>query len=148
MGWNTGFSWVTDINKGCSLLMVLKLNVWRGICSVVRLDINILIGTSVWGLDGAKNSTEKPHLPHLFLEWHEISRSGIFSYGPKCKNAKIGQNWVFFVEKHAVYTKFWKYIPILWHICFLVDVVQEKNYKKLIINIHFNKILYFFKFFF
>ena len=34
MGWNTGFSPVTDLNKGCSLLTVLKLNVWQGVCSV------------------------------------------------------------------------------------------------------------------
>ena len=27
MGWNTGFSLVTNVNKGCFLLMVLKLNV-------------------------------------------------------------------------------------------------------------------------
>ena len=35
---------------------------------------------------------------------------------------------------HAVYTKFWKYIQILWPMCFLVDLVQKK---KIIINIHF-----------
>ena len=62
MGWNTGFSSVTDLNKGVSLFMVLKLIVWQGVCSVVRLDTNISIGTSVWGLEGAKNSTEKLHL--------------------------------------------------------------------------------------
>ena len=27
MGWNTGFSQVTDLNKGCSLLKMLKLKV-------------------------------------------------------------------------------------------------------------------------
>ena len=47
MGWNTRFSLITDLNKGFSLLTVLKLNVWRGVCSSVRLDTNILIGTSV-----------------------------------------------------------------------------------------------------
>ena len=47
MGWNTGFSLVTDLNKGCSLLMVLKLNGWQGVCSVARLDTNILVETSV-----------------------------------------------------------------------------------------------------
>ena len=47
MGWNTGFSPVTDLEKGCSLLTMLKLNVWQGVCSVVRLDTNIFIGTSV-----------------------------------------------------------------------------------------------------
>ena len=46
MGWNTGFCLATDLNKGCSLLTVLKPNVWRGVCSSVRLDTNILIGTS------------------------------------------------------------------------------------------------------
>ena len=47
MGWNTGFSLVTDLNKCCSLLRVLKLYVWQGICSSVRLDTDIFIGTSV-----------------------------------------------------------------------------------------------------
>ena len=47
MGWNTWFSPVTDLNKGCSLHRVLKLNVWQGGCSSVRLDTNIFIGTSV-----------------------------------------------------------------------------------------------------
>ena len=55
MGLNTEFSLVTDLNKGCSSLMVLKLNVWRRICSAVRLNTDILIGTSVWDLEGAKN---------------------------------------------------------------------------------------------
>ena len=39
MGWNTGFSPVTDLNKGCSLLTVLKLNVWRGVCSVFLCSV-------------------------------------------------------------------------------------------------------------
>ncbi len=47
MGWNTGFSLVTDWNKCCSLLRVLQLNDWQGVCSSVRLDTNIFIGTSV-----------------------------------------------------------------------------------------------------
>ena len=47
MGWNTGFISVTDLNKGCSLLTLLKLNVRQGVCSSVRLDTNIFIGTSV-----------------------------------------------------------------------------------------------------
>ena len=47
MGWNTGFSQVTDLNKGCWLLTVLKLNVWHQVYSSVRLDTDILIGTSV-----------------------------------------------------------------------------------------------------
>ena len=46
-GWNTGLSLVSDLNKGCSLLMVLKFNDWQGVCSSVRLDTDILIGTSV-----------------------------------------------------------------------------------------------------
>ena len=33
-----------------------------------------------------------------------------FSYGPSAKNAKIVQNWAISLEKHAVYTKFWKYM--------------------------------------
>ena len=47
MGWNTRFSLVTDLNKCCSLLKVLKPNVWQGVYSSVRLDTNIFIGTSV-----------------------------------------------------------------------------------------------------
>ena len=47
MGWNTGFSLVTALNKCCSLLTVLKPNVWQGVCSSVRLDTYIFIGTSV-----------------------------------------------------------------------------------------------------
>ena len=47
IGWNTGFSLVADLNKGCSLLTMLKLNVWQGVCISIRLDTNILIGTSV-----------------------------------------------------------------------------------------------------
>ena len=47
MGWYTGFSPVTDLNKGCFLLSMLKLNVWQGVFSSVRLDTNIFIGTSV-----------------------------------------------------------------------------------------------------
>ena len=47
MGWNRGFSLVADLNKGCSLLRMLKLNVCQGVCSSVRLDTDIFIGTSV-----------------------------------------------------------------------------------------------------
>ena len=47
MGWKTGFNLIIDLNKCCSLLMVLRLNVWQGVCSSVRLDTNILLGTSV-----------------------------------------------------------------------------------------------------
>ena len=47
MGWNTWFSPVTDLNKACSLLRMLQLNVYQGVCSFVRLDTNIFIGTSV-----------------------------------------------------------------------------------------------------
>ena len=63
MGWNTGFSPVTDLNKGCSLLRVLKLNVWQGVCSSVRLDTNIFIGTSVLNCQTIKS---------LFLQILEI----------------------------------------------------------------------------
>ena len=38
MGWNTGSSLVTDLNKCRSLLTVLKPYVWEGVCSSVRLD--------------------------------------------------------------------------------------------------------------
>ena len=47
MGWNTGLSLVTDLNKCCSLLTVIKLNVWQGVCRCVRLDTDIFIGTGV-----------------------------------------------------------------------------------------------------
>ena len=47
MGWNTGFSPVTDLNKGCSLLTMLKVYFFWGVCSSVRLDTDIFIGTSV-----------------------------------------------------------------------------------------------------
>ena len=33
MGWNIGFSLVTDLNKCWSLQRVLKLNVCQGVCS-------------------------------------------------------------------------------------------------------------------
>ena len=46
-GLNTGFSPVTDWNKGCCLLKMLKLNVYQGVCSSIILDTNIFIGTSV-----------------------------------------------------------------------------------------------------
>ena len=55
MGWNTGFSPVTDLNKGCSLLKMLKLNVWQEVCSSVRLDTNIFKGTSVLNCQTVKN---------------------------------------------------------------------------------------------
>ena len=101
MGWNTGLSLVTDLNKDSSLLMVLKLNVLQIVC-VVRLDTNIFIGISVWDLEGAKNSNEKPRLTLFF--WSYIigySRNSdfengtkfwggfFFSYGPKCKTLKL-----------------------------------------------------------
>ena len=48
MGWNTGFSQVTDLNKGCSLLKMLKLKVCWGVCSYVRLDTYNLTRTWTW----------------------------------------------------------------------------------------------------
>ena len=59
MGWNRGFSLATDLNKGCSLLMVLKPNVWQGVCSIVRLDTNMLIGTSVLNCQTLKHFLSK-----------------------------------------------------------------------------------------
>ena len=47
MGWNTGFSLVTDLNKQWSLLTVVRPNVWQGVCSSVILDTNFFIGTSL-----------------------------------------------------------------------------------------------------
>ena len=46
MSWNTGLSLVIDWNKCCSLLRVLKLNDWQGVCSSGSLDTNVCIGTS------------------------------------------------------------------------------------------------------
>ena len=47
IGQNTWFNPVTDLNKGCSLLTMLKPNVCQGVCSSVRLNTDIFIGTSV-----------------------------------------------------------------------------------------------------
>ena len=47
MSRKTGFSSINNLYKGCSLLTVLKSNVWQGVCSTVRLDTNIFLGTSV-----------------------------------------------------------------------------------------------------
>ena len=60
---------VTDLNKGCCLPMVLKHNVWRRSGSVVTLETNILIGSSVWGLERANNRTEKLHLTLFFVSY-------------------------------------------------------------------------------
>ena len=83
MGWNTGFSQVTDLNKGCSLPIVLKLDVWREVGSVVRLDTNMLIGTSVWGLEEAKNRTQKPHLTLFLSHIIDYSKNSDFDNGLK-----------------------------------------------------------------
>ena len=66
MGQNTGFSPVTDLNKGCSLIIKLKLYVCRGVCSYVRLDTDIFIGTSVRNCQTLKT---------LFLQIPEIKMS-------------------------------------------------------------------------
>ena len=66
MGWNTGFSLVTDLKKGLFLTYCAKTYVLQRACSVVRLDTDILIGTSVRDLEGAKNSTQKPHLTFFY----------------------------------------------------------------------------------
>ena len=70
-----------------------------------------------------------------FKVWH-------FSYGPKCENAKMGQNRAIFIEKHAVYTKFWKYILILWPMCFLVYLVWRKKNKKKINHQHSSFVIF------
>ena len=64
MGKNTWFSLVTDLNKGCSLTTVLKPNVWRGGCTSVRLDTDILIGTSVLNCQTLKTL----FLPNLIIK--------------------------------------------------------------------------------
>ena len=81
---NTGFSLVTDLNKGCSLLIVLKPYVWR---RVVGLATNILIGTSVWSLEGANNSTQKRHLTLFWSYIHFYSKNSDFENGMKCWGA-------------------------------------------------------------
>ena len=59
MGWNTGFSSATDLNKGCSLLTMLKLDVWQGVCSSVRLDTDIFIVTSLLNCQTLKHFFSK-----------------------------------------------------------------------------------------
>ena len=79
MGWNTGFSPVTDLNKGCSLLTVLKLDVWRGVCSSVRLDTNIFIGTSV--LNGQNLKTLfSPNSSDQMIFSRKLGGTQFFSY--------------------------------------------------------------------
>ena len=133
-----GFSLVTNLNKYCSLLMVLKLNDWRGVCTVIRLDTKILIGTSVWGWEGAKSSTEKPHLTFFlilhnwlllklqFWEWHEITRIGIFPMAQNIKTIKLDKIEHFLLKSLQFYIKFWEYIRILWSMCFLEDLICKK----------------------
>ena len=71
MGWNTGFCLATDLKKGCSLLMVLKPHVWRGVCSSVRMDTNILIGTSVLNCQTIKT-------PSFFLLLNSSNQKDFF----------------------------------------------------------------------
>ena len=93
LGWNTGFCLVTDLNKGCSLLTVLKPNVWQGVYSTVRLDTNILIGTSVLNCQTLKT---------LFLQIIVIKR--IFF-------EKIGLYIFFLLYLWAKYELIWSDIP-------------------------------------
>ena len=78
-----------------------------------------------------------------FWEWHEISRCGIFLMAQNVKTLNLDKI-EHFCWKHAVYTKLWKYKPILLPMCFLVDLVREK---KNIINIGKNVGFPFFRFF-
>ena len=75
-GWNTGFSPVTDLNKGCSLLRMLKLNVCQGVCSYVRLDTDIYIWTSV-------------------LNWKTLKT--LFSPNSSNQKKKFQENWVVYI---------------------------------------------------
>ena len=84
MGWNIGFNLVTDLNKCCSLLTMLKLNVCQGVCSSVRLDTDIFIGTSVFNCQTLKT----PFL-HILVITTIFSRKlgGIHFFSSTC-----GQN--------------------------------------------------------
>ena len=50
MGWKAGFSPEIDFNNDCSFLRVVSFDVWQGVFMGVRLDIKILIRTSVCAL--------------------------------------------------------------------------------------------------
>ena len=52
-----------------------------------------------------------------------------FSYGPKCKNAKNGQNCKFFVEKPAVYTKLKKNTNIVTYVFLSRPSTEKKKLK-------------------
>ena len=96
------------------LCSVLRLNpVFQPILSVT---FHNEIGTSEWGLEGAKNSTQKSHLtfffiPHIwllkklrFLEWHGISRCGIFPIARNVKTQKLDKI-EHFLSKNMQFTK-------------------------------------------
>ena len=121
--------------------------------TILTVTFHNEIGTSVWGLEwGQKQYSKAPshtffwshiidYLKKLwFLEWHGISRCGIFPIAQNVKMQKRDKIEHFWWKKHAVYTKFLKYIPILWPLCFIVDLVQETKIEKIIINIHFLKL--------
>ena len=75
MGRNKGFSLVTDWNKCCSLLRVLKQNDWQRVCSSVSLYTDIFIGTSVLNCQTIKS---------LFLQILEIKhffkKTGVYTF--------------------------------------------------------------------
>ena len=73
--------------------MMLKLYVWRTLCSVVRLDITIFIGISVWAyiFGYSKNSD--------FENCMKILRSGIFPMALNVKALKLDKIGHFLLKK-------------------------------------------------
>ena len=98
MGWNTGFSLVADLNKGCSLLTMLKLNVWQGVCSSVRLDTDILIGTSVLNCQTLKIFFSKFQYSKWFFQENWV----VYFFSP----LSVGKIWVYMVRSYCIKSDF------------------------------------------
>ena len=99
MGWNTGFSLVTALNKCCSLLTVLKPNVWQGVCSSVRLDTDIFIGTSVLNCTTAHtaHTTALLHYtfyPNSIIQNNFLKKIGWYTF---FFPLRVGKIWAYMV---------------------------------------------------
>ena len=109
MGWNTGFSLVTDWNKCCSWLRVLKLNDWQGVCSSVGLDTNIFIGTSVLNCQTIKS---------LFLQILELKmiffkKTGVYTNIPiKSENIVLATLGFAHIPRLVSHTTLYLWHPI------------------------------------
>ena len=91
MGWNTGFSMVTDWNKCCSLLTLLKPNVWQGVCSSVTLNTNIFIGASVPNCQTLKT----PFLQILVIKMiFSRKLGGIYFFSSTCGQILLPKQWL------------------------------------------------------